>query len=111
MGYTTALWHSFGEALAAVAGALMGLLFVAVSVKSDVLAASVSLRSRAAQTLVLFGTSVFIALYPGGSATVGSLGLGAARCIGGLGYRPAHLGPASWSCFAGRGRLRRKVLP
>lgn len=58
MGYTTAMWLSFGEALAAVAGALTGLLFVAVSVKSDVLAASLSLSSRAAQTLVLFMTSV-----------------------------------------------------
>lgn len=62
MGYTTAMWLSFGEALAAVAGALTGLLFVAVSVKSDVLAASRSLTSRAAQTLVLFMTSVLIAV-------------------------------------------------
>jgi hypothetical protein len=62
VGYTTAMWLSFGEALAAVAGALTGLLFVAVSVKSDVLAASVSLRSRAAQTLVLFMTSVLTAV-------------------------------------------------
>jgi hypothetical protein len=56
------MWLSFGEALAAVAGALTGLLFVAVSVKSDVLAASRSLTSRAAQTLVLFMTSVLIAV-------------------------------------------------
>ena len=62
MGYTTAMWLGFGEALAAVAGALTGLLFVAVSVKSDVLAASLSLRSRAAQTLVLFLISVLIAI-------------------------------------------------
>jgi hypothetical protein len=62
VGYTTAMWLSFGEALAAVAGALTGLLFVALSVKGDVLAASLSLRSRAAQTLVLFLTSVLIAV-------------------------------------------------
>ena len=62
MGYATAMWLSFGEALGAVAGALVGLLFVAVSVKSDVLAASRSLSSRAAQTLVLFMTSVLVAV-------------------------------------------------
>ena len=62
MGYATAMWLGYGEALAAVAGALTGLLFVAVSVKSDVLAASRSLSSRAAQTLVLFMTSVIVAV-------------------------------------------------
>ena len=63
MGYTTAPWAGFGETLAAVAGALTGLLFVALSVKSDVLAASRSLSSRAAQTLVLFMTSVLVAVF------------------------------------------------
>jgi hypothetical protein len=63
VGYATATWVGFGEALAAVSGALTGLLFVALSVKSDVLAASRSLSSRAAQTLVLFMTSVLIAVF------------------------------------------------
>jgi hypothetical protein len=62
VGYTPAIWLGFGEALAAVAGALTGLLFVALSVKGEVLAASRSLSSRAAQTLVLFMTSVLIAV-------------------------------------------------
>jgi hypothetical protein len=54
VGYATAMWLGFGEALAAVSGALTGLLFVAVSVKGEVLAASRRLRSRAAETLVLY---------------------------------------------------------
>ena len=40
MGYATAMWLGFGEALAAVTGALTGLLFVALSVKGEVLAKS-----------------------------------------------------------------------
>ena len=62
MGYAPALWLSFGEVLGAVAGALTGLLFVAVSLRSDVLSASLTLSSRAAQTLVLFMTSVLAAV-------------------------------------------------
>jgi hypothetical protein len=42
--------------------ALTGRLFVALSVKSDVLASSRSVSSRAAQTLVLFMISVLIAV-------------------------------------------------
>jgi hypothetical protein len=45
-----------------LAGALTGLLFVAVSIKSDTLAKSRSLRSRAGQTLVLFMTSALAAI-------------------------------------------------
>ncbi len=62
MGYSIAAWTSFGEALAAVAGALTGLLFVALSVKAEALTASRALASRAAQTLVLFMTSVLVAV-------------------------------------------------
>jgi hypothetical protein len=62
VGYTAAMWLGFGEALAAVAGALTGLLFVALSVRGDALAGSRGLRSRAAQTLVLFMTSVLMAV-------------------------------------------------
>jgi len=62
VGYTTTAWLGFGEALAAVAGALTGLLFVALSVRSAAVAASRSVSSRAAQTLVLFMTSVLTAV-------------------------------------------------
>ena len=74
MGYTTAPWAGFGEALAAVAGALTGLLFVALSVKGDVVAASRSLGSRAAETLVLFMISVLVAVLLVAPQPVAALG-------------------------------------
>ena len=62
MGYAPAAWATFGGAVAAVAGALTGLLFVALSDKGTALSESPALSSRAAQTLVLFMTSVLIAV-------------------------------------------------
>jgi hypothetical protein len=56
VAYLPGMWRDFGETVGGLAGALTGLLFVAVSIKSDVLAQSQSLTSRAAQTLVLFIT-------------------------------------------------------
>ena len=49
-------------AIAGVAGALTGLLFVAVSVRSSTLSTSPNLRFRAAQTLVLFTTATVAAI-------------------------------------------------
>jgi hypothetical protein len=62
VGYLPDMWHDFGVTVGSLAGALTGLLFVAVSIKSDTLAKSRSLRSRAAQTLVLFMTSALAAI-------------------------------------------------
>jgi hypothetical protein len=73
--YTATAGPRFGEALAAAAGALTGLLFVALSVRSDAVSASRSLSSRAAQTLVLFMTSVLVAVVlvaPQPSAALGA---------------------------------------
>jgi hypothetical protein len=72
MGYLPEMWHDFGVTVGGLAGALTGLLFVAVSIKSETLAKSRSLSSRAAQTLVLFMTSalaalVLVAPQPGGA--------------------------------------------
>jgi len=62
VGYLPGMWHDFGVTIGGLAGALTGLLFVAVSIKSDTLARSRSLRSRAGQTLVLFMTSALAAI-------------------------------------------------
>jgi hypothetical protein len=62
MAYLPGMWHDFGVTIGSLAGALTGLLFVAVSIKGETLSKSVSLRSRAAQTLVLFMTSALAAI-------------------------------------------------
>ena len=62
MNYAPDQWHDFAVTVGGLAGALTGLLFVALSIKGEALAASVSLRSRAAQTLVLFVTPAIAAI-------------------------------------------------
>jgi hypothetical protein len=44
------------------AAALLGLLFVAISIRLEAIASSVELRNRAAQTLVLFGSALVAAI-------------------------------------------------
>ena len=56
-------WGTFTTIVGSAAAALLGLLFVAVSIKVDAIAASAELRNRAAQTLGLFVTVLFISLF------------------------------------------------
>jgi hypothetical protein len=70
VGYLPGMWRDFAVTVAGLAGALTGLLFVALSIKGEALARSQSLRSRAAQTLVLFlmaaiASIVLVAPQPG----------------------------------------------
>jgi hypothetical protein len=62
VGYAVVAWRDFAVTTGGLAGALTGLLFVAVSLHSAALAKSVSLSSRAAQTLVLFVTPAISAV-------------------------------------------------
>ncbi len=55
-------WEEFAVVTGGAAAALTGLLFVAVSIRIEVIAASTDLRSRAAQTLTLFLTITLVAL-------------------------------------------------
>lgn len=55
-------WSTFATVAGGAAAGLTGLLFVAVSIRIDVIAKSQELRNRAAQTLALFATVLFIAI-------------------------------------------------
>jgi hypothetical protein len=55
-------WDAFATIAGGGAAALTGLLFVAVSIRADYIARSQELRNRAAQTLILFGTVLVIAV-------------------------------------------------
>jgi hypothetical protein len=55
-------WSSFAVIAGSAAGALIGLLFVAVSIRIEVIIASAELRNRAAQTLGLFVAVLLVAI-------------------------------------------------
>jgi hypothetical protein len=71
-------WFTFAVVAGGVGAALLGLLFVAVSIRIDVIAASRELRNRAAQTLGLFLVPVLVGLalsLPGQSLLAASIEL------------------------------------
>ena len=55
-------WDTFAAVVGGSAGALVGLLFVALSIHAGRVAASADLQSRAAQTMVIFAVLLLIAL-------------------------------------------------
>lgn len=55
-------WSSFAVIAGTAAGALIGLLFVAVSIRIEVIARSAEFRNRAAQTLSLFVTVLLVSI-------------------------------------------------
>lgn len=82
-------WGTFATVAGAAAASLTGLLFVAVSIRTDVIASSQELRNRAAQTLALFVTALFITMLlaiPGQSYRVLGAELVALAVITGVGH-------------------------
>ena len=53
-------WDTFAVVIGGSAGALVGLLFVALSIHAGRIAESADLRNRAAQTLVIFAVVLLI---------------------------------------------------
>jgi hypothetical protein len=82
-------WSTFATVAGTAAASLAGLLFVAVSIRTDVIARSQELRNRAAQTLALFVTALFITILlaiPGQSYRVLGAELVALAVITGVGH-------------------------
>jgi hypothetical protein len=55
-------WDTFAVIVGGAAGALIGLLFVSVSIRIDVISASPDFRNRGAATLSLFGSVLLVAV-------------------------------------------------
>lgn len=58
-------WETFAVVIGGAAGALVGLLFVSVSIRIEVISASQDFRSRGAETLSLFMTVLLVAVLLG----------------------------------------------
>jgi hypothetical protein len=55
-------WDTFAVVIGGAAGALIGLLFVSVSIRIDVISASSDFRNRGAATLILFMSVLLVAI-------------------------------------------------
>jgi hypothetical protein len=81
-------WDTFAVIIGGAAGALIGLLFVSVSIRIDVISASPDFRNRGAATLSLFVTVLLVAIalvVPGQEAwELGAEMLVLALTLGGL---------------------------
>lgn len=55
-------WDSFAVVIGGAAAALIGLLFVSVSIRIEVISASPDFRNRGAATLCLFGSVLLVAI-------------------------------------------------
>jgi hypothetical protein len=55
-------WDTFAVIVGGAAAALLGLLFVAISIRLNVIAGSTELRNRSAQTMTLFGIVLLLAV-------------------------------------------------
>jgi len=60
--YAASAWAGFGAAVATAAAALAGLLFIAISINLQKILSIPGLPSRAAATLILFGTALVAAV-------------------------------------------------
>jgi hypothetical protein len=81
-------WDTFAVIVGGAAAALLGLLFIAISIRLNVFASNVELRNRAAGTLTLFGIVLLLGLLlaiPGQSHRVLGIEVVVLAALGGLG--------------------------
>jgi hypothetical protein len=81
-------WDTFAVIVGGAAAALLGLLFIAISIRLNVFASNVELRNRAAGTLTLFGIVLLLGLLlaiPGQSHRVLGVEVVVLAALGGLG--------------------------